>query len=87
MTNVPDDIREMWADTYRLFDVNYKMQNTGDEWQRFWQQAEGLLEKHKDKNNSYLYKMINLVAELIEDRMKSEMGINRPCSLEDMKLF
>lgn len=87
MTNVPDDIREMWSDTYKLFDLNFKMKNTDEEWKRFWEQANSIIEKHKGEKIDCLYKMINLVAELLEDRMKAEMGITRPCSLEDAKLF
>lgn len=87
MTNVPDDIREMWSDTYKLFDLNFKMKNTDEEWKRFWEQANSIIEKHKGEKIDCLYKMINLVAELLEDRMKAEMGITRPCSLEDVKLF
>ena len=88
MTNAPNDLREMWADAYRLFDINYKMPNTDEAWKRFWEQAQSLLNKTSDENNRFLFRMINMVAEMIEDRMKIEMGIlPRKFSLEDMKLF
>ena len=78
MTNVPSDIREMWADAYRLFDVNYKMTNTPEEWKRFWEQAQQVGSKY---NNAMFAKLVIMVSEMIEEQFKS------PCTLEDMQLF
>lgn len=78
MTNVPTDIRQMWTDAYCLFDVNYKMQNTPEEWKRFWEQAQQACSKH---NSPMFSKLVIMVSEMIEYKFKS------PCTLEDMAQF
>lgn len=78
MTNVPTDIREMWADAYRLFDVNYNMGNTPEAWQQFWSQAQQVGSKY---NNAMFSKLVIMVSEMIEEQFKA------PCKLEDMNLF
>jgi len=85
MTNVPDDIREMWSDVYKLFDNNYKMQNKIEEWNKFWSQAESISKKHIHQTR--VMDMILIVAKMIEDRMKEEENPHHPCTLEDMDLF
>ena len=69
MTNVPTDIREMWSDIYKLFDINYLMPNTGDAWLNFWEQAKSLEQKHKSIPR--FTEMVVIVSEMIEDRMKA----------------
>ena len=69
MTNVPTDIREMWSDIYKLFDINYLMPNTGDAWLNFWEQAKRLEQKHKSIPR--FTEMVVIVSEMIEDRMKA----------------
>ena len=78
MTNVPNEIREMWADVYRLFDANYNMLNTEFCWNQFWKQAEEIKKKY---NHPKLVDLIVTVSEMIELHMK------KPCALEDMELF
>lgn len=82
MTNVPNDIREMWADVYRLFDVNYNMTNDAESWKKFWDQAEQLNKKH---NNYYLMALVMIVSDMIEGHMLDKKYF--PSTLEDMKLF
>lgn len=82
MTNVPNDIREMWADVYRLFDLNYNMKNDAESWQKFWEQAEQLNKKH---NNYYLMALVMIVSDMIEGHMLDKKYF--PSTLEDMKLF
>jgi len=87
MTNVPNEIREMWAEIYRLFDRNYLMPNTEDAWNKFWEQA---MDIHKKYPKQYhLFKMLTVVGDMISDRMKEEQGLvyENPCTLEDMNLF
>ena len=69
MTNVPTDIREMWSDIYKLFDINYLMPNTGDAWLNFWEQAKSLEQKHKGIPR--FTEMEVSVSEMIEDRMNA----------------
>ena len=85
MTNVPDNLRAMWTDLYRFFDVNYLMPNTADAWQAFWKTGEDLYKKHG--LYPYFLPMINIIAEMIEYRQKHEENEHHPCTLEDMKLF
>ena len=86
MTNVPNNLREMWADVYRLFDMNYNMKNDEESWKKFWDQATQIVEKYKH-DCGYINSMISLVAYMIEEPMKKQMGVINPCELEDMKLF
>ena len=92
MTNVPDNLREMWADIYRLFDINYKMENNETAWTKFWNQATAIGNKYG--NNKRLIEMVTIVSEMIEDRMKKDAENatktpieSHPCTLEDMNLF
>lgn len=84
MTNVPDDIRAMWTDIYKLFDINYKMKNDIDSWNNFWKQAEEIINNHK--RNARVQALVVVVSEMIEDRIKAEEP-KYPCTLEDMDLF
>ena len=83
MTNVPNEIREMWSDLYRLYDVHYNMENTSDAWKEFWDAAKTIAEKHN--NNRYLWVMIQTVSQMIEDHITGR--IYHPCSLEDTAKF
>ena len=85
MTNVPDNLREMWADIYKLFDLNYKMENTSQAWNKYWDQVEQLLKKHN--RYPYVMDLARIVSEMIEYRMKAETNGNYPCTLEEMNLF
>lgn len=67
MTNVPNEIREMWSDVYKLFDVNYNMPNTPQAWETFWEQAQSIRKKHKDPR---FIELIVVVSEMLEDRIK-----------------
>ena len=88
MTNVPEKIREMWADVYKLFDINYRMQNDMESWNRFWKQATEIWNKYG--STQILLKLIDTVALMIEDRMKKESiepNDPRPTAWENMTLF
>ena len=82
MTNVPNEIREMWADVYRLFDVNYNMPNTADAWKKFWDQAEQLREKY---GQYQIGALLIVVSDLIEYHITDKQL--HPHTLEDMNLF
>lgn len=82
ITNVPDNLREMWADIYKLYDINYNMKNTGEDWKKFWDQATELLHKHNNWESGVL---VNIVSELLEGHVTGKQY--HPCTLEDMKLF
>lgn len=85
MTNVPQRIRDLWTDVYVLFDRNYLMENTEEAWGSFWKQAEDIGEKYK--GCPYLPKMLDVIVEMIEDRMKTYHSGHHPHTLEDMNLF
>ena len=82
MTNVPNNIREMWKDIYCLFDVNYNMQNTPEAWKSFWDQAAKIQEKYDEP---HLLGLIVIVSDMIEGHIVDKKL--HPCTLEDMKLF
>ena len=49
MTNVPENIREMWKDVYVLFDTHYNINaDSQEEWNAFWAEAIKINEKHMD---------------------------------------
>lgn len=87
MTNVPNDLREMWADVYKLFDRNYLMQNSEASWNEFWKQAMAIKAKYPEQDR--LFKLLTIVGDMIGDRMKAEEKppSGHPCTLEDMNLF
>lgn len=64
MTNVPDKIREAWADVYKLFDINYNMDGSDDAWVQYWNRANQLIQKYGDEVP--LLEMLEQVAHLLE---------------------
>lgn len=95
MTNVPNDLREMWADIYRLFDINYKMPNTDKAWQTLCEQSVALYIKYK-KYQRHVADLATVVSNIINDRIKDEeldeerkalAARGKPHTLEDMELF
>ena len=86
MTNVPNNIRDMWSDVYKLYDINYNMPNTKEAWEKFWQQATAVTDKHT-KDCHFVNEMINVVVSMLEEPMKRKLGIINPCTFEDMNLF
>ena len=83
MTNVPQDVRDMWADVYRLFDVSYNMKNDKESWMRFWDSAIKIRDKY---NYPHIMSMILVVSDMIDYHITGQIR-NHPCSLEDMDLF
>ena len=71
MTNVPNEIREMWADVYKLFDMNYLMPNTEEAWGNFWEQALKLYDKYNRSKN--IISLVIGVTDIIDNRMKQEL--------------
>ena len=82
MTNVPNDIREMWADVYRLFDSHWNMKHDAESWQQFWEQAQELNDKH---HNRHFMALAVIVSDMIEDHILNKKYF--PSTLEDMTLF
>lgn len=70
MTNVPNDIREIWREVYILFDTHYLMPNTAESWTAFWDDANKLYEKYG--KNELLIGMLVMASSIIEHRMKQE---------------
>lgn len=64
MTNVPQTIREAWADVYKLFDLNYNMDGSDEAWILYWKQANELIQKYGDEIP--LLEMFEEVAHLLE---------------------
>lgn len=70
MTNVPNNIRQMWTDVYVLFDLHYLIPNTEEAWNAFWADAVKLHEKYGKQN--IVVSMIMVATEIIENRMREE---------------
>ena len=49
MTNVPNDIRNAWADVYKLFDVSYGMDGSPGAWEKYWNTATELVKQYGDE--------------------------------------
>lgn len=64
MTNVPQTIRDAWADVYKLFDISYNMDGSEDAWVQYWKQANELIQKYGDEVP--LLEMLEQVAHMLE---------------------
>jgi hypothetical protein len=69
MTNVPNELRDVWKEIYVLFDTHYKMENTVSAWDGFWEEAKAIMDRHSDLQ---LLELIVAVSEMISDRMKEK---------------
>ena len=83
MTNVPQNIRDMWTDIYVLFDTHYNMKNDAESWKKFWERTAEIREKHKDIPG--VGNLILIVSEMLEYHLTNKLL--HPCTLEDMNLF
>ena len=82
MTNVPQELRDMWADVYRLFDSHYNMKNTPEAWKEYWDRVAEINDKYK---NPHLIGLTIIVSDMIEQHITEK--VLHPCTLEDMNLF
>ena len=64
MTNVPQPVRDAWADIYKLFDVSYNMDGSDDAWIQYWERANALIKKHGDEIP--LLQMCEAIAGMLE---------------------
>lgn len=49
MTNVPDDLRQLWREIYTVFDKNYLMDTSKQEsWNKYWDDATEVLKKYPE---------------------------------------
>ena len=71
MTNVPDALREVWKEVYILFDTHYKMPNTEEAWNGFWDEARKIMDRHQ---GMHLTELMIAVSELIADRMRESVA-------------
>ena len=70
MTNVPDNIREIWTDLYKLFDRHYLMENNEADWKSFWDDAKDIYVKYN--GNLRVLQGAGLISDVIGDRMKND---------------
>ena len=62
MTNVPNDIREMWKEIYILFDKHYLMDVSKiGSWESFWDDAKQIIVKYE-----YVESLIDLLEAVSE---------------------
>lgn len=69
-TNVPQEIRTIWTDLYKLFDIFYKMPNTEADWLRYWDAGKKIWEQAG--KNDHVMEALTVMADVIGDRMKGE---------------
>ena len=63
-TNVPDEVRAIWTDVYKLFDQHFKMDTGSPEaWDSFWNDVSALWKKHGKKDA--VASLLNSVADLL----------------------
>ena len=77
MTNVPQTIRDAWADVYRLFDVSYGMDGSDQAWETYWNKANEIVLKYA--NDIPLLPLLISVSEIIKhlvDERKSKQAEN-----------
>ena len=72
MTNVPEELREVWKEIYILFDTHYTMDNKVEAWDGFWDDARTIMDRHSDMQ---LLELIIAVSEMISDRMKEGVTV------------
>ena len=48
MTNVPPEVREGLAEAYKVFDINYKMDGSTEDWIKFWDNGNELIQKYAE---------------------------------------
>lgn len=49
MTNVPDELRQVWKEIYIVFDKNYLMDTSKQEsWNKYWDDATEVLKNHPE---------------------------------------
>lgn len=74
MTNVPQNIRDMWTDLYRLFDSHYLMDiNVQDNWKEYWQKATELISKYQiDGMIDMLSAMAHMITQQAKERRNNE---------------
>lgn len=73
MTNVPDELRQVWKEIYVLFDTHYQMPNTVESWNKFWDEAKEIIDRHSDMQ---LLELIIAVSEMISDRMRETANVS-----------
>ena len=64
MTNVPQKIRDAWADVYRLFDASYTMDGSDSAWEEYWNKANAMVQKYGD--GIPLLEILEAVAHMLE---------------------
>ena len=68
MTNVPDNIREMWKEMYILFDTHFLMDvNDQENWKDYWGKAVEMIKKYDIPN---MIDMLQAMADIIVERSK-----------------
>ena len=64
MTNVPDKIRQIWTDLYKLFDLHFKMDiHSEADWKSYWEDGQKIWEN--SGRNEAILALINDTADYI----------------------
>ena len=74
MTNVPNELRDIWTDAYKLFDVHYKMENTTDAWATLLNHCKEVWEKHGQSEQMMI--LIHAIVDMIGYQKKQEETAN-----------
>lgn len=73
MTNVPQDIRDIWTEMYKVFDRHYLLKDSQEGWESYWREAQSIWVAHG--MNERISSGFGLLADVIGDRIKQERGI------------
>lgn len=73
MTNVPQEIRNIWTEMYKVFDRHYLLEDSQEGWESYWHDAQSIWEKNG--RNERISSGFGLLADVIGDRIKRERGI------------
>ncbi len=70
MTNVPDDIRALWVDVYKMFDLHYRMDIAStNAWEAFWHDSAEIWDKYGRKDA--VVGLLASVADLLKEYRES----------------
>ena len=67
ITNVPEEIRSIWTEMYKLFDKHYLMENNEESWQKFWDEAVAIYYHSGEK--PYVKDGLVAISDAIGERM------------------
>ena len=66
-TNVPEEIRSIWTDSYVLFDNFYLMSDEDENWKKLAEEFAKIYMKHKE--NNHICEFYDIICRMIRERI------------------